>query len=419
MDLGPYEGIPGVTAPFVRVSTHGSSGYYLDVDVGVTPSSSSEKPPEVPLAPLPRTPKPAPPDTHAVFNRGIRHHQSTLEPFTYTALNTIQEEMGVVTQNKKLVRKRSASGEGRSDVTSGSEEPSSSKLTSRHQGFNKRFDDKPIKRSSSFELEGTVGGDVRPRGRLLPAPHVNPNRDLPRDPTAPKPPPFPVKLATFTKDRVVPASKTFANEKVIPAAKATKTFTKEKVIPGVKTGAERTIYHTRKGAKIAQYKTHKGARFTKKKAVHFFETTKPKVKRGAKKTSKKVKQFIRSLKMRRRGSDPEYPWLDYRDYCMSPVEEEEPEEILESEGEEEFIEEVIDLQIPEFQPRPGQTSRDFKSPYLDQVMRKGDAIPTPVSGMIKDDMSLSRRKSPPVSGLTSPVSILSSPASIHRDVMVS
>ena len=418
MDLGAYEGIPGVTAPFVRVSAHGSSGYYLDVDVGVNPTPS-EKPPEVPPFPIPRVPKPAPPDTHAVFNRGIRHHQSTLEPFTYTALNTIQEEMGVAKQEGKLARHRSVSGDARSDVTSGSEVPSTSDVSSRHRGFYKQFDDKPIKRSRSFDLDGAAEDVLRPRGRLLPAPHVNPNRDLPRDPTAPKPPPFPAKLATFTKDKVVPASKSFANEKVIPAAKATKTFTKEKVIPGVKTGAERTIYHTRKGAKLAKYKTSKGARSTKKKTVQFIETTKPKVKRSARKTSKKVKHFIWTLKMKCKRSDPEYPWFDYRDYCMSPVEEEEPEEILESDEEVQFTEEVIDLQIPEFEPRPGQLSREFRSPYLDQVMRKGDAIPAPVSGIIKDDMSLSKSKSPPVSGLTSPVSILSSPASVHREVLVS
>ena len=413
MDLGPYEGIPGVTAPFVRRST-GTSGYYLDVDVGVAPTV--DKVPDIPPTPIPRTPAP---DSHAVFTRGIRHHQSTQEPFTYTALNTIQEEMGVPSKKKvKTVRQRSESSDTKSEVRSTNNElPSTSYQSSRRR--DRQFDDKPIKVSSSFD-----GMVKRPRGRLLPAPHVNPNRDLPRDPTAPKPPPFPSKLATFTKDRVIPASKNFATEKVIPAARqgasATKTFTKEKVIPGVKTGAERTVYHTRKGAKIAQYKTWKGARLTKHKTAQFIETTKPKVKYGVKNTGKKVKQFIKYLKMKREEEEVEYPWLDYRDYCMTPVDEEEPEEILESgEEEDDFIEEVIDLHIPDFQPRSGQVSRDFKSPYLEQVMRKGDTVPSPVSGISKDDMSLSRSKSPPVSGLTSPVSILSSPSSIHRGVFVS
>ena len=416
MDLGPYEGIPGVTAPFVRVSS-GTSGYYLDVDVGVAPTSS--KVPDIPSTPIPRASAPAPP-AHAVFTRGVRHHQSTLEPFTYTALNTIHEEMGVVMKEKKKVaRQRSASVEARSEVTStDSEVPSTTPRSSKRRDFYRQFDDKPVQRSRSLE-------DDRPRGRLLPAPHVNPNRDLPRDPTAPKPPPFPAKLATFTKDKIIPASKSFATEKVIPAARqgatATKTFTKEKVIPGVKTGAERTIYQTRKGAKIAQYKTSKGAKLTKKRTVQFIETTKPKVKDGVKNTGKKVKIFIRNLKMkcRPREATREYPWLDYRDYCMSSVEEEEPEEILESEEEDDYTEEVIDLQIPEFQARPGQMSRDFKSPYLDQAMRKGDAIPSPLRVTVKDDLNLSSSKSPPVSGLTSPVSILSSPASAHREVLVS
>ena len=121
----------------------------------------------------------------------------------------------------------------------------------------------------------------------------------------------------------------------------------------------------------------------------------PKVKKGIRKVNNAIKHALK--KLRRKNANVEI--VDYRDFDMSSVEDSTPIEI-------EYKHEVINLEIPEFTPKPGQISRAFKSPHFDKLLRKGDAIPI---NRVKDDMSILHGVNPPVSGHNISRSTLSSP----------
>eukprot|EP00116_Pleurobrachia_bachei_P004449 sb/3464711/ len=421
MNLGPYEGIPGVSAPFVSdtVNSEGArtSGYFLDVDIGVKPAPVPVAAPVRPRAP---PPPPKLPDTHTVFLRGVRTQQATQEPFTYNVLDTINEEMGVSRPRKPSSvvsepppppsslppgdRSRQASGmSSRSRQTSGVSSRSSGQRsrTSSSRSF-QRFNDVAFAGPSRIHhsSDDLITEDQGPRGRLLAAPHINPHRVIPPSPTAPKPPPLQERAKVFAKEK--------GERTIYHTRKGT-----NKAVYATRKGARKTIYGTRKGARITHYNTLKSIRTGKEKGVQLKEKATPHVQKGKHKAKTVAKAglrrfdavLIKGLKAINCWEDPPPTSFDYRDYVLTSVEDTEPETVTDD------IPSIIDLEIPEFKERPGQISRNARSAHFEQMLRKGDLVPSPV----KDDISLHRSirgVTPPVSGLNSPA--LSSPGGAYR-----
>ena len=360
MDLGPYEGIPGVTAPFVGHNRgHNRRGYFLDVEVDIPAIERQATPRTKRKTYTPRLPRTAPPNSgskdynlslgsgppSAVFTHGVRMCYSKDTFFKSHTLDTIDEvpiPMGDIVKKPPAFHKYD------------------------HKLHYSDHQTNPVHRSHYQPRRHR--STSHKRGRLILAPHANPDAAPPENFDT-----FKGQVMDFTKDTVIPG--------VRAGAQASVRVTKEKVIPGVKTGAKLTKKHTVKAARWTGPKIKAGAIVTKDTSIKVWQAGSPKMKRGAKSLGKRFNLGVQKLRGQKgvgaveaaESAESVHETPAFRDYDLEDIEEEEKEYI----GLDETPRSIPDLHaglfaIPEFKPRPNQISRNFKTPFFDKEVRRAE-----------------------------------------------